>query len=751
MDELYIALTTCASRRQKNWNPSELVPWSHFKKQLKTPKQISLSSEEFHALPKKDRIPHKDVGGYFAGTFLANKRGKSSIESRSVITLDVDHADAAFLPRIKRWDHVAFLHTTVSDREESPRYRLLVPLLTSVTPETYTIIANYLINLFGEHNFDRTSLEASRLMFWPTKCRNARFFWAESEGTTYLDPEKVLPEAELVPLAKATKSFSHISAVQASPLDKDGPIGVFCRTYTIASCIDEYLKDVYTAEGFGRYTYAKGTTSAGLVTYDNVFAYSHHSTDPAAGRLCNAFDLVRIHYFGHLPEKESVSKTLVLLKKDPAFQIAMEHEQQKQAKAEFALNIPEEQKGQEWVQQLEVSKKTKKPFPHQQNLDLIFDNDPALRGIVRYNLFKDFLYAYPSSLWPNSTEAVIFDDYHKSLIMNHLRRVYAAFPYAYVDDMICQKARENSYHPISEYLIECHSAWDGEPRINTLLDEYFGVVPSPYASAAMRKWLVAAVRRILLPGYKFDHVLIISSKKQGIGKSLFGKRLAGEFFTDTLDTTVGKEAYEVLRGNWIVELPELSSFRKSDLRALKKFFSTTEDVYRPAYGRYAKAHKRQCVFIGTTNEDDFLSDTTGNRRYWPVQAHPERITKVVYDALTQAEVDNIWGEAMHFHLEGESTVMPPELLEGLLNSQRIFTQIDPRSGLAEVYLEQCGKDEVCVMEIWEQALFNSRSDYNAGSSSTINRIMQDVPGWNRALWRKTFDGYGRQKYFRKVD
>jgi predicted P-loop ATPase len=214
-------------------------------------------------------------------------------------------------------------------------------------------------------------------------------------------------------------------------------------------------------------------------------------------------------------------------------------------------------------------------------------------------------------------------------------------------------AKANAFHPVKEYLLAL--SWDGKPRLDTWLKRYLGAdMEEPYLSEVSRKTLVAAVARILQPGVKFDHMLVLEGA-QGIGKSTAIADLAGGYFLGSLPNIRDKDAMIALQGAWFVEISELATLRRVDSESYKAFFSASIDSFRAPYGRSNEECPRQCIFIGTTNHTDYLSDNTGNRRFWPVQTHHYKWKSLVAvrDQLF-AEAVTIWltfGEELHLSSE----------------------------------------------------------------------------------------------------
>ncbi len=182
-----------------------------------------------------------------------------------------------------------------------------------------------------------------------------------------------------------------------------------------------------------------------------------------------------------------------------------------------------------------------------------------------------------------------------------------------ITDAFLLTADSNRFHPVRNYLNSLK--WDGQKRLETLFIDYLGAEDTAYVRAVTRKVLTGAVARVYEPGIKFDYALVLVGP-QGIGKSEIISRLGCGFSSDTLTTLQGKEAYEQIQSFWLIELGELSALKKAEVETIKLFISKKEDAFRQAYARYTGRYPRQCIFIGTTNNDEFLKDQTGNRRFY---------------------------------------------------------------------------------------------------------------------------------------
>lgn len=249
----------------------------------------------------------------------------------------------------------------------------------------------------------------------------------------------------------------------------------------------------------------------------------------------------------------------------------------------------------------------------------------------------------------------------------------------YFNDVIFNEARRNTFHPVMAYLDRLE--WDGNDRLDQLAASYLGAEDTALNRQFIRSTLIAAVRRIRSPGSKFDNLLVIEGP-QGAGKSSFVKALAGEqWFSDSLHIgTDPKETIEQTSGKWICELGELAGLGKKDRERVKAFLSRSVDSARLSYQRLASDAPRQFILIGTSNSSEYLTDTTGNRRFWPIH-----IGKVDLEAIRR-DRDQIWAEAAYYESEGESTELPPELWEDAEAAQERRLNAEPWLDLIEAEL-----------------------------------------------------------------
>lgn len=248
------------------------------------------------------------------------------------------------------------------------------------------------------------------------------------------------------------------------------------------------------------------------------------------------------------------------------------------------------------------------------------------------------------------------------------------------------------------------------PRLDTLLIDYLGAEDTPYTRAVSRKAFVAAVARIIDPGCKFDCMTVLVGK-QGRYKSTMLSIMGGQRFSDSLRTFEGQKADEQLRGTWLIEVSELQGFKNAEVETIKGYLSRRTDRYRPAWGRTLREFPRQCVFFGTTNASDFLRDTTGGRRFWPIDIDERERTKSVVNDLTN-EQDQIWAEAVTRYRAGEPLYLTGEVEQAALNIQEDHREVDAWEGILHDYIAKPISDD------WDAWTLDRRRDFLAGQIHT---------------------------------
>jgi predicted P-loop ATPase len=296
-------------------------------------------------------------------------------------------------------------------------------------------------------------------------------------------------------------------------------------------------------------------------------------------------------------------------------------------------------------------------------------------------------------------------------------------------------ARANGFHPVREYLNNI--VWDGEYRLSAWVSRYLGCdSESAIEQAFGYLWIISAVARVFDPGCKADHVLILEGE-QGIGKSTALQVLGGDWFTDSPFEIGSKDSFLALRGHWIVEIAELDTFNRADSNRAKAFFSARIDDYREPYGRNTISVPRQCVFAGTVNGDNYLKDSTGNRRYWPINC-----TAIDIDALKR-DRDQLFAEAVSLYKSEEKWWIDTDI-PGIKEHIDMRYQADAWEELIEIWLqakianESPRKPRVALPDIMEKCLDIPRGQFKRADEMKVSSIIRRC-GWEKVR-TQTADG-----------
>jgi putative DNA primase/helicase len=768
-----------SSRQAATWHPSQMTLeelWTRLVTPIRTPE----TTAQYHKLKKAEKDAIKDKGGFLAGTLKGTRRKKTEVVSRSMITLDCDKLNPSFFDEYEFLNrHLSLVYTTHTHLPESPRARILIPLTRDVTPEEYNAIARYLADETGMEMIDPCSFEINQLMYWPTASSDGEYICRRYEGD-WLDPDAYLAEhpnwkdCTALPTAPAEKAaVEKQRKKQEDPLAKEGTVGLFCRAYTVQEAMRTFLPDVYEeTDDDSRWRYIPSDSMPGVVIYDDKFAYSHHASDPAFGKLLNAFDLVRTHLFDDEDPKKSFNDMLEFVARDEEVKALALEERRERAGEDFA--DPTED-GDDWKAKLVRQKKSTQLENSLFNIKLIMQNDPYMKNIV-FNQLADGMeikgevpWQHPAKFWRDADDAqlICYVDDH-----------YGTFSARNYDIAVTKAVDDRSYHPIKDYFASL-PPWDGVPRVDTLLIDYLGAEDNSYIRAVSRKTLCAAYRRVYQPGVKFDYMPVLNGA-QGIGKSTFIANLGMEWFSDSLNLSDmnDKTAAEKLQGYWIIEIGELAGMKKADLDKVKAFISRVDDKYRASFGRRVTPHPRQCVFFGTTNsENGYLQDITGNRRFWNVKATGEGKYKPWQ--MTPETVQQIWAETAVLAKAGEKLYLPPELEAYAQKEQRAAMEQDDREGLVLEYLDMLLPDgwdgmdiykrrdyinepddptrptgkhrrtEVSNIEIWCECFGRPKEDMKPTDRYAIAAIMEHLDDWEKSGKHRRLPIYGKQRMYQR--
>lgn len=698
--DIELDIATAHSRLAKRWK-NRKWKWSQLVEKCSETRYTGETLTEYLKMPKNEQSDIKDVGGFVGGYLNGGQRKSGSVMWRSCATLDVDFGTPDL------WDDfclnyncAALLYTTHKSTKEKPRYRLVIPFSRNVKPDEYEPICRKIADNLNISLFDPTTYQLPRLFYWPSTSKGGIFEFNYNDAP-FLNPDKVLSEyvdyhdvASWPTSPTEDEKIAHEIKKAGDPIEKPGLIGAFCRAYDIESAINIFLSDVYekTAHG-GRYTYKKGTVAAGLVCYDDKFAYSFHETDPAGGQLCNAFDLCRIHLFGvqdegtkqtDITKMPSYLKMQDFVSKDKKVRVLLTREKKASIDEDFDdINIEDGETDSKWMESLEYDRKGSIK-PTSTNIVTILENDHNLKNHLWHDLFSGFDIVKGGLPWDKeATQWRSRDDANLRIYMDEH---YGISGKDKIRDATAAVLTRHQVHPIKDYLNSLK--WDGKPRLDKLIIDYIGAEDTPLNRAMTRKHFTAAVARVMEPGCKYDYCLIIAGA-EGIGKSTLFSIMGGDWFSDSIVTMEGKQGMEQVQNGWVIELPELGSMKRSDVETIKAFISRQNDMYRPAYGSVMESHPRQCVFCGTTNETYFLKGDTGNRRFWVMHVNAELRKYDNMRETLQANRDQIWAEAVERYNEGEPLFLNAEMEAEARQRQQQFNDNadDPLVGMVQAYLD----------------------------------------------------------------
>jgi putative DNA primase/helicase len=408
INDRQITISAAGSRKAIFW-PAQSLYWSELLERLKTPARGTETLAEYLRYPKNKQDELKDVGGFVAGTLKDNRRKASNVLTRDVITLDLDNIQPGgtqdTLRRLEGLGCAYAVYSTRKHEEAKPRLRVLLPLNRTAAADEYEPLARKLAQIIGIELCDPTTFEASRLMYWPSCCIDSTYVYTCGDKP-FLDADGMLlmyndwrNVAEWPQVPGVQQAQVKIASKQGNPIEKTGVVGAFCRIHDVYRAIETFLPGVYTPceDGSGRFTYTGGSTTGGAIIYDNGnFLYSHHATDPAGGKLCNAFDLVRLHKFSDL---DADAKTDTPISKLPSFiamcelavkdiYVAAAINQERYEKATQAFADPPEDTA-NWISKLQISPTTGVPARTTDNILIILENDPLIKGKIAFDEFAN--------------------------------------------------------------------------------------------------------------------------------------------------------------------------------------------------------------------------------------------------------------------------------------------------------------------------------------------------------------------------
>lgn len=725
------------SRMDKKWKNKDMS-WEDFKTKCSQTIRTTETVSEYRKMSKPAQDNAKDVGGFVGGALKGGKRKNGFVEGRSLLTLDLDYAVVGVWDAVTMlFDFKCLMYSTHKHTSDAPRVRLIIPLSHEISAEEYAPVSKMVAKDIGMEMVDDTCHEAARLMYWPPTSSDGEFLF-ESQDGPMLNPDDVLARykdwhdtSEWPMSSRQSEIVKRTIAKQADSLDKEGMVGAFCRAYSIQEAIDTFIPDIYKPSAMeGRYDYIPADSSAGVVIYDDKFAYSHHATDPACGLLCNSFDIIHVHKDGSLDDKAKVDTAPTKLPsfkamvdfaiKDEKVKLQLAKERELQAADDF------EETDVNWQAKLELDKNGG-ISDSLTNRITILRYDQRLHEIA-YNEHSCGVSVRDVELLPWEQLKPGWSDADFAALTAYLDRVYHIFNPSKLKNALLTVTAERAFHPIKEYL-EGLPEWDGKKRLDTLLIDFLGAEDTSYVRA-----------------------VTISDRRDKTGA-------------------------EKLQGFWIMEIGEMNGIKKVEVETVKSFASRQDDKFRVAYGTVVESHPRQCIICGTSNSQHFLRDVTGNRRFWPVQVtgecekHPWNMEK--------AYIEQIWAEALTLYNAGEELILKGAEAEVAAEKQQEALENDDREGLVREFLDKllpaewatmllserrmylsgdefitqnragiAPRDKVCNLEIWAECFGREPANIKKQDSYEINAIMAKMDGWKRYDGNKSsklfFGGYGSQ-------
>lgn len=788
-------IATAHSRLSKKWR-NKLWKWSDILAKCADTKRTSETMREYLRMSREEQSGIKDVGGFVGGYLSNGTRKTANVLYRTLVTLDIDFGTADVWDDFTlNFDCAAMIYSTHKHTPEKPRLRLVLPANRRITPAEYEPVCRYWTARTGIELFDHTTYQLPRLFYWPSTSRDGEYFFDYQDGpafdvdavlATYRNPQDV---SEWPMSSREGDAVAHEIKKAGDPTEKPGLIGAFCRAYTIEEAIEKFLPEVYEKTATdGRYTYKAGSVAGGCVTYESKFAFSHHDTDPASMKLCNAFDIVRIHLFGvhdegskitDITRLPSYTKMQDFVAADKTVRVLLTKERLADADSDFAdIDTGDgEEPNNDWMAELERDRKGALKSTIN-NIAAILENDPCIKGKLYLNLLSHKVSIQGKLPWP-SVDPENWGDSDDANLRAWLEKSYDICGKEKINDGLAVVTTKYQRHPIRDYLNSL--TWDGTPRLEHLIINYLGAEDNDLNRTITRMHFTAAVARVMQPGCKYDYCLILAGP-QGVGKSTLISIMGGKYYKDGLTSMEGKEGKEQIRYSHLVEIGELEGMKRSEVSAVKQFLTATEDEFRPAFGHHNVKLPRQCVFFGTTNERYFLKDDTGNRRFPIIPINPELRKHGAhwFDEL-RAERDQLWAEAVEYWKRGEKLYLPDNLEKEARQRQDEYSdnQDDPlRDMLIDFIdkklppswptwdlnrrrawlrnpdpLDETGTEErerICPVEFICEYMGRDRTDKEYKYISRKVCDMLDKLGWQRLSTSRHAEGlYGLQKSFKR--
>lgn len=750
-------ICTAPRRDSKHWSQGTIT-WGEIREWMLAPADRKESGNYVLGVLRESPCECKKCAGE-----LALLRRATTVVTRSALTLDVDYPHPGFAEGVElALGCGGILHTTYSSTPDAPRWRLILPLDRPALPDEYHTAASVLMKLLGADQFDPGSVQPERYMFRPAASSPEYFHYRELDGPL-LSLDDLLADFtdDLSTLPPPRKPRN-----KRDPFGIEGTVGAFNRAYRDFDELIAAYNLPYSSVGDRRWQLVGARSQGGLSEIGEGLVFSHHAHDPASGRACSAFDLVRLHRFGELDEAVSAQTPVNRLPSHDAM-LELASVDARVVTELVGSDFVDEMTSATWTSHLQLTPKGGfKPVVG--NWNLISEHDPAFAQL-RYNELTLSIETVGELPWTRPARAAATlgpGDYADLQI--YLDETYPGLNMP-VERYLARLANTAPINPVRDYLESL--TWDGVPRVETALP---GVAPTAYTRLVARKSLVAAVARMFQPGIKWDHTLILFGD-EGLGKSYWIEKL-GRGWSATLGRIGDKDTLLTMRRSWIVVSDEGHSLRKADADLQKEFLTRTYDTFRAPYDKQVEAHPRHCVVWGATNDEVFLRRQQGNRRFLIV--HCEE--RVDFDQLTDEYVDQVWAEAVHLYRSGERLYLDDQEAAAAASAREVYTEEDSLVGLISEYLDTpvppewtawspeqrlrwrrdradgFGEegtefiDRVCTVQLWVEVLDKRLGDHRRTDLLELGAAMKQVPGWVKLPSQHRLPHYGPQTVFERV-
>lgn len=357
---------------------------------------------------------------------------------------------------------------------------------------------------------------------------------------------------------------------------------------------------------------------------------------------------------------------------------------------------------------------TDRGMPHLNlhNAAVIIESDASFKGTIYYDDFLNrvMLQNSPAREWSDADDLRLTRHIQAELGLPRIGREV-------VSQAVVAVAHQRRRNCVREWLETLQH--DGAARIEKFFTDCFGADDSEYTHSASRNFWLSMVARVYRPGCKVDNMVVMEGA-QGAGKSTALQIMGGDWFAEQHESATNPKAFsEILQGKLLIEISEMDAFSRVEVNRVKQTISCPSDRFRPSYARHATDHPRQCIFVGTTNRDDWNRDETGARRFWPIVC-----SDINLEAIANAR-EQLFAEAVVRHKAGETHWIMPE--ETTRNEQEARYQADP--WLADIEAIIKGESSVTTSHVAGKLnIAIERRD--RGTEMRIGAVLRFL-GWHR--------------------